>query len=71
MKMTRLIAELAGPARPCLGWTGTGGDGILADAAAGAIGSSHGGGTVDIQRVVMSRRLDIGRPQGQSGAKLA
>ncbi len=71
MAMTRLIAELAGPAGMMRNGPAPAAEGELALVAEGAIGSSHGGGTVDIQRVVMSRRLGIGRAEGQSGAKLA
>jgi alkylation response protein AidB-like acyl-CoA dehydrogenase len=70
MRMTRLIAEIAGPAGMLWSGPAPAGGGALARTAAGAIGSSHGGGTIDIQRVVMARRLGIGRAQGQSGANL-
>jgi alkylation response protein AidB-like acyl-CoA dehydrogenase len=71
MNMTRLIAELAGPAGMMRGGPAPAAAGELASVAESAIGASHGGGTVDVQRVVMSRRLGIGRAEGQSGAKLA
>lgn len=71
MWMNRVIAEIAGPSG--LVWSdGVGaGGGSLGRRQGASIGESHGGGTIDIQRVVMARRLGIGRAGGEPGAALA
>jgi 3-oxocholest-4-en-26-oyl-CoA dehydrogenase alpha subunit len=71
MLMTRLISDAAGPSAMVWNGPAPAAGGALARTAAIAIGASHGGGTIDIQRVVMSRRLGIGRPDAESGAALA
>lgn len=70
MWMNRLVTELAGPGALLWGSDLQGGDGLLGNMQANHIGGSHGGGTIDIQRVVMSRRLGIGRTDSEQGAKL-
>jgi 3-oxocholest-4-en-26-oyl-CoA dehydrogenase alpha subunit len=71
MWLNRVAAEITGPAG--LVWTpGLGVDaGQLGRGLAGTIGGSHGGGTIDIQRVVMARRLGIGRAQVEAAGTLA
>jgi hypothetical protein len=71
MWMTRMLADTAGPAGLIWGGPAPAAGGALARIAATAIGSSHGGGTIDIQRVIMARRLGIGRADAESGAALA
>lgn len=70
MQMNRVIAELAGQ-RGLVWADGIGAaEGALGKAQAVSIGGSHGGGTMDIQKVVMARRLGIGRPDAEAGASL-
>jgi 3-oxocholest-4-en-26-oyl-CoA dehydrogenase alpha subunit len=68
--MSRVVADIVGPTG--LVWSPDvgAGQGAVGRTAASSIGGSHGGGTIDIQRVVMARRLGIGRAQVESGAKL-
>lgn len=70
MWMNKVVADLAGPA--AMTWSpDLGIEGSVGRQLAGSIGGSHGGGTIDIQRVVMSRRLGIGRNDAERGATLA
>jgi alkylation response protein AidB-like acyl-CoA dehydrogenase len=71
MWMSRLVADVVGPTGLVWGAGVGAGGGTVGRSATGAIGGSHGGGTIDIQRVVMARRLGIGRPNVESGAKLS
>lgn len=71
MWMNRIVADIVGPTglvwSPEVGADG----GNVGRSVTGGISGSHGGGTIDIQRVVMARRLGIGRAKVESGAKLA
>jgi alkylation response protein AidB-like acyl-CoA dehydrogenase len=69
--MNHVVADVIGPRG--LVWSEGDGvsDGSLALSLASAIGNHHAGGTTDIQRVVMARRLGIGRASAESGAALA
>jgi hypothetical protein len=71
MWFDHVIAEIVGPSG--LVWSTEHGaaEGSLGRAQASSIGGSHGGGTIDIQRVVMARRMGIGRAEAEAGATLA
>jgi 3-oxocholest-4-en-26-oyl-CoA dehydrogenase alpha subunit len=71
MWMNRIVADVVGPSGLVWGAGVGAGGGSVGRSATTSIGGSHGGGTIDIQRVVMARRLGIGRADVESGAKLA
>jgi alkylation response protein AidB-like acyl-CoA dehydrogenase len=71
MWMNRIMADVVGPTGLVWGAGVGAGGGAVGRASTGGISGSHGGGTIDIQRVVMSRRLGIGRAEVESGAKLS
>lgn len=70
MWMNKVVTETVGPAGLTWG-PHLGAGGAIGRHLAGSIGHSHGGGTIDIQRVVMSRRLGIGRSGTENAAALA
>lgn len=71
MWMNRIVADVVGPTGLVWGAGVGAGGGAVGRSSTGSISGSHGGGTIDIQRVVMARRLGIGRAEVESGAKLA
>jgi alkylation response protein AidB-like acyl-CoA dehydrogenase len=70
LMMNRLVADVVGPAGLAWSREHCAGDGSIALSLASSIGNHHAGGTADIQRVVIARRLGIGRAAGEPGARL-